>query len=93
MQGVILVVVLVLLGLIVETASSHVNLLQYSGEDYCMLEFGTSSRPSVPLITLCAYAQQGYVFGCIGLCMYVCIIVCIYVDKKTGLPLEISPLV
>ena len=47
-----------------------------------MLEFGTGSRPSVPLITLCAYAQQGYVFGCISLCMYVCIIVCIYVDKK-----------
>ena len=26
------------------------------------------------LITLCVYAQQGYVFGCVGLCMYVYIL-------------------
>ena len=29
------------------------------------------------LIILCAYAQQGYAFGHISLCMYVC--VCVYV--------------
>ena len=32
------------------------------------------------IITLCAYAQQGYVFGCVGLCVYVCVYV--YVDKN-----------
>ena len=30
------------------------------------------------IVTLCAYAQQGYVFGHVGLCMYVC--VCMYVS-------------
>ena len=42
-------------------------------------------------ITLCVYAQQGYVFGCISLCMY-SVYVCIYVTicKLFGaLPLEI----
>ena len=38
------------------------------------------------IITLCAYAQQGYVFGHVGLCMCVCmcVYVCmyVYVDKK-----------
>ena len=28
-------------------------------------------RCLVEIITLCAYAQQGYAFGCIGLCTYV----------------------
>ena len=33
------------------------------------------------VITLCAYVQQGYAFGCIGLCtyiMYICIYIYIY---------------
>ena len=29
------------------------------------------------LITLCAYVQQGYAFGHVGLCMYIC-------GQKTG---------
>ena len=40
----------------------------------CML----CNRSLIIVITLCAYAQQGYVFGRVGLCMYV------YVDKKMG---------
>ena len=32
------------------------------------------------LVTLCAYVQQGYVFGCISLCTY--IHTYMYVDKK-----------
>ena len=31
-------------------------------------------------ITLCAYAQHGYAFGHVSLCMYVCM--CMYVAKK-----------
>ena len=34
----------------------------------------------LPIITLCAYAQQGYAFGRVGLCTYV--YVYIFVDKK-----------
>ena len=34
------------------------------------------------IITLCAYAQQGYAFGHVGLC--ICVYVCIYVAKKNG---------
>ena len=44
------------------------------------------------IFTLCAYAQQGYAFGCVRLyvCMYICIYIYIYiyiymyVNKKTG---------
>ena len=32
----------------------------------------TKSYRRQSLITLCAYAQQGYAFGSVGLCMYVC---------------------
>ena len=31
------------------------------------------------IITLCAYEQQGYVFGCVGLCTYICTYVRKYV--------------
>ena len=31
------------------------------------------------LVTLCAYAQQGYAFGCISLCTYVRICIYIYI--------------
>ena len=34
------------------------------------------------IITLCAYAQQGYVFGRVGFCIYM--YNCVYVAKKTG---------
>ena len=40
------------------------------------------------VFTLCAYAQQGYAFGRVGLCMYVCIYiyVCVYIcGQKNGL--------
>ena len=37
------------------------------------------------VITLCAYAQQGYAFGYVGLCMYVRIYLYIIMPmKKTG---------
>ena len=32
------------------------------------------------VITLCTYAQQGYAFGCVGLCTYVRI--CIYICRQ-----------
>ena len=35
----------------------------------------TSTKHNLYVITLCAYAQQGYVFGHVGLCMYVCVYV------------------
>ena len=38
------------------------------------------------IITMCMYAQQGYAFGHVGLCMY-------NVDKNGLLPLENIPLV
>ena len=31
------------------------------------------------VITLCTYAQQGYAFGHVGLCMHVCIYIYIYI--------------
>ena len=34
------------------------------------------------VITLCTYVQQGYVFGRVGLCMYVCTVYVYYVDQE-----------
>ena len=33
----------------------------------------TSTKHNFYVITLCVYAQQGYAFGRVGLCMYVCV--------------------
>ena len=41
-----------------------------------------SRSDTLNIVTLCAYAQQGYAFGRIGLCTYV--YVYIFVDKKPG---------
>ena len=51
--------------------------------EWCMSMSARSVQEYI--FTLCAYAQQGYVFGRVGLCMYVCMYgmyVCIVWTKK-----------
>ena len=40
------------------------------------------TKVEISIFILCVYVQQGYVFGCVGLCSYIYIYIC--VDKKTG---------
>ena len=45
-----------------------------TGKRVTMCVYCTRSHvcPYHSIVTLCAYAQQGYAFGCVGLCSYVC---------------------
>ena len=43
-----------------------------SGQDRKEIRFCLATIPT-DIVTLCTYALQGHVFGCIGLCMCACL--------------------